>query len=73
MSKIQATTFVICPVGTTIELYTNDRPKIGEILKIRHIDTKKVVQEARVESVEDKSTATPQPLKVFRVIARITK
>lgn len=48
MSKIYATTYVICSVGTPIELYQSDKPKIGQLFDIRHINTKKIVQRAKV-------------------------
>jgi hypothetical protein len=73
MKKIEAYTYVTCPVGTTIELHQNIRPKIGQTFDVLHIDTKKVVNKARVLSVEDLSRKNPQPLLVYRISAKITK
>lgn len=65
--KIKATTYVICPTGTPIELYQNRRPETGQVFDIRHIETKKVVQRAKVTGVDQL-----QP-KWFRVRAVITE
>ena len=67
MNKLKATTYVICPIGTTIELYTDQQPAIGEAFNIRHIDTKKIIQKATVKSVEEISQ------KHFKVLATIIK
>jgi hypothetical protein len=48
MKKIRATTAVICPIGTPIDSYQDQRPKIGETFDIHHVRTKKIVQRARV-------------------------
>lgn len=66
MKKIQATTFVICPIGTTIELYTDHEPTIGQEFDVRHIDTKKIVQRAKVAKVE-------KAQKRYHVLAEITE
>jgi hypothetical protein len=71
MNKIAATTYVICPIGTTIELYTGARPTIGQEFDIRHIDTKKVVQRARVTSFEDANWNTRK--KHYHVLAEIIR
>jgi hypothetical protein len=70
MTKIFATTAVICPVGTTIELYQDKHPRVDETFDIRHIDTKKVVQQAKVKSVED---ASYNGHKYYRILAEIIK
>ena len=41
MSKIRATTYVICQIGMPIEHYTDIKPRVGEVFDIHHIDTKK--------------------------------
>ncbi len=69
--NIQATTYVICPVGTTIELYTEVKPAIGQEFDIKHIDTKKVVQRARVRKFEDANWNSRR--KHYRVFAEIIK
>jgi hypothetical protein len=71
MSKVQATTYVICPIGITIELYTEARPAIGEEFDIRHIETKKVVQRARVTKCEDANWNLRR--KHYHVLAEIIK
>ena len=73
MNNIIATTYVALPVGTCIELYTNTRLREGQIFKIHHINTKKVVHKARVTGIEDRSRSTPQPLLVFLVRAVVIK
>jgi hypothetical protein len=70
VKKITATTAVICPIGTTIELYTHVKPSIGQEFDITHIDTKKVVQRAKVTKIEDAWTT---PRKNYRVLAEIIK
>lgn len=67
MSRIQATTFVICPIGTTIELYTNHKPAIGQEFDVRHIDTKKIVQRAKVTKIAEAGS------KRYRILAEITQ
>jgi hypothetical protein len=71
VKKITATTAVICPIGTTIELYTPARPAIGQEFDITHIDTKKVVQRAKVTKFEDAKWNTRR--KHYRVLAEIIK
>ena len=67
MSRIKAYTCVICPAGTTIELYTNTRPAVGEVFQVRHIDTKKVVQDAKVTVIQDNPYKHPK----YRVLAEV--
>jgi hypothetical protein len=69
--KIQATTYVICPIGTTIELYTEVKPTMGQEFDIRHIDTKKVVQRAKVTKFEDANWNLRR--KHYHVLAEIIK
>jgi hypothetical protein len=69
MSKITATTYVLIPIGTTIELYTEARPTVGQEFDIRHIDTKKVVQRAKVTKFEDANWNTRR--KHYHVFAEI--
>lgn len=71
MRKIEATTFILCPIGTTIELYTAAKPAIGQEFDIKHIDTKKVVQRAKVTQFEDANWSTRR--KHYRVLAEIIK
>jgi hypothetical protein len=71
MSKLSGTTYVTLPIGTSIELYTNICPKMGEEFRVIHIDTKKVVHKARVTGFDDHSRKTPQPLRVYEVRAVI--
>lgn len=73
MSKPEGTTAVVFPIGTPIEFYSNSRPRKGQVIDIRHIDTKKVIQRARVTGFEDHSRKNPQPLKVYEVRAVITE
>lgn len=69
MSTIKATTAVICPVGTTIELYTEHKPTRGETFDIRHVDTKKIVQRAKVTQFDDANWNTKR--KHYHVLAEI--
>ena len=64
--SIKATTYVIFPVGTNIELYQGIRPSIGDNFNITHMKTEKVVQKAMVTKIEEW-----QP-NWFRILAVIT-
>lgn len=72
MRKINAYTFVICPVGTYIELYTDFKPSIGRKFDILHIDTKEVVQRAVVSKTEETEFSSKK-MRQIRVTAKIIK
>lgn len=69
INKAIATTYVICPVGTTIELYRDKPLPVGKVFDVYHIDTKKVVQRARVTSSVYHSVEAGR--KYYRVLAEI--
>jgi hypothetical protein len=71
MRKIRATTFVMLPIGTDIELYTPTRPTIGQEVEIKSIETKKIVHTAKVKHFEDAKWKTQR--KHYRVLAKIVK
>ena len=52
MKNIIATTYVLCPAGTNIEYYTDTCLVIGDEFPVRHLDTRKVVQTAKIIDVQ---------------------
>ncbi len=67
MKNILATTYVLCPVGTNIEYYTDTLLIIGDKFPIRHLEAKKVVQTAKIIDIQ---IYRDKP-RYYRIIAEI--
>lgn len=50
--EIRGTTFVIFKIGTLIESYEHEAPRLFSHFGVEHIDTREVVQRAIVAKVE---------------------